>query len=69
MSNIGRHGILSRDARLASEETRSTESVEHEESVARPATGGLARMENAMNYFKRYLERGGVHPQNEGDEI
>ena len=58
-----------REASEICEESRSGEESAEVKSVASHPTGALARLETAMNYFKRYLERGGVPPHKQSEDV
>jgi PD-(D/E)XK endonuclease len=55
-------------------ETGDSESSAEQSSVVGPAPGalpatGLARMAAAANYYRRYLEDGGVRPQKQREDV
>ena len=60
---------LLREASEICEESQSGEESAEVKSVASHPTGALARLETATNYFKRYLERGGVAAQKQSDDV
>jgi len=60
---------LLREAAGVGEEAQSVEESAEVKSVASHPMGALARLETATNHFRRYLERGGVAPQKQGDDF
>ena len=58
-----------REASEICDESRSGEESTEVKSVASHPTGALARLEIATNYFKRYLERGGVPPHKQSEDV
>jgi hypothetical protein len=60
---------LLREAVAVGEKAESAEAAADVPPVTSRPTGALGRLENAGNYFRRYLERGDVHPEKGGDEI
>lgn len=60
---------LLREASAACEPGEATETSADAEPGASPNNVASARMENAMNYFKRYLERGKGLRQKQDDDV
>jgi hypothetical protein len=60
---------LLREASEICEESRSGEESAEVKSVASHPTGALARLETATNYCKRCLERGGVPPHKQSEDV
>ena len=60
-------GLL-REAAGVGEEMQGVEESAEVESVEGHPTGALARLETAANFFKRYLEKGGVGRQKQIDD-
>ena len=60
---------LLREASAACEDTATSERSADAEPVTNPGSGAVARMENAMNYFKRYLAQGNVQPQKQNNDV
>lgn len=60
---------LLREAAGVGEETQRIEKPTEVESGASPPKGAFARIETAANYFKRYLERGGVPPHKQSEDV
>ncbi len=60
---------LLREASAACEDTATSERSADAEPVTNPGSGAVARMENAMNYFKRYLAQGNVLRQKENEDV